>query len=113
MPRTTRLGSVTPARTEGTQSASSTQEYAALNTSGATARQRQILDQNHSEEYVFPHLAMYWGRMRAATCVMRAASLHDVWSFQSQHCAARLRRHRACIASGRLRRSTGMGLEPV
>jgi hypothetical protein len=44
---------------------------------------------------------------------MRAASRHEVWSFQSQHCAARLRLHFGRIASGTFALSTGMGLDPV
>src|SRR5881394_1104432 len=53
-PRTMSPEFVTPARTAGTKSASSTQLAAASNTSGATLRQCQILDQNHSDEYVPP-----------------------------------------------------------
>ena len=44
---------------------------------------------------------------------MRAASRQLVWSFQSQHCALRLRFHLACIARGTFLRSTGIGLDPV
>jgi hypothetical protein len=43
-------GDSTPASTDGTKSASSTQLAAASKTSGAAARQRQIFAQNHSEE---------------------------------------------------------------
>src|SRR5208283_4780879 len=94
-------------------SANSTHEWAALKTPGATDRQCQIFDQNHSEEYVLPHLAMNCGRNLAATSVMRAASRQLVWSFQSQHCAAGFPRHFGSRASGRFLRSTGIGLEPV
>ena len=113
IPRTTASGSSTPASVDGIQSASSTHECAAVKTPGATDRQCQIFDQNHSDEYRFPHFAMYSGRIRAATSVMRAASRQLVWSFQSQHWAARSRRHFRWRASGRLRRSTGIGLDPV
>ena len=44
------LGLSTPARRAGTKSASSTQLAAASKTSGATLRQRQTFDQNHSDE---------------------------------------------------------------
>ena len=54
-------GSVTEARTAGTKSASSTQVAAAAKTSGATFRQRQTFDQNHSDEYVPPMGARYSG----------------------------------------------------
>src|SRR5262249_259944 len=106
-------GSVTPASTAGTQSQSSTQEYAAANTSGATARQCQSFDQNHSDEYVLPHFAMYCGRCLAASSVMRAASRWLVWSFQGQHCACRFFFHCLASASGTFLASTGIGLEPV
>ena len=43
---------------------------------------------------------------------MRAASRQLVWSFHSQHCAAR-RSPQPVSASGRLSASTGIGLEPV
>ena len=62
---------------------------------------------------MLPHLAMYSGRIRAATSVIRAASRQLVWSFQSQHCAAGLRFHLRWSARGRFSRSTGIGLEPV
>ena len=51
----------------GTKSASSTQLAAASNTSGATRRQRQILDQNHSDEYVPPMGARYSGACARAS----------------------------------------------
>ena len=107
MPRLIPAGLVTPARTDGTQSASSTHDQAASNTSGATARQCQIFDHHHSDEYVLPHFAMNWGRCCAASSVMRPASRHPVWSFQSQHCAAGFFFHFRSHASGRLLRSTG------
>ena len=44
---------------------------------------------------------------------MRAASRQPVWSFHSQHCAARLSLHFPSSASGRFARSTGIGLDPV
>ncbi len=49
-PRGIDPASSTPMRTAGTKSASSTQLAAASKTSGATSRQCQILDQNHSDE---------------------------------------------------------------
>jgi hypothetical protein len=74
MPRTTSRGLVTPASTDGTKSASSTQLAAASNTSGAMRRQRQIFDQNHSEEYVPPIGASNSGACSAAIAVISAAS---------------------------------------
>src|SRR5690606_18672513 len=112
-PRLISLGSATPASTLGTQSASYTQENAAPKTFGATLRQCQILAQNHSDEYVLPHLAMRCGRCCAASFVIRAASRQLVWSFHSQHCASRFFAHLRFKASGTFRASTGIGLEPV
>ena len=60
-----------------------------------------------------PHLAMYSGRCLAASSVMRAASCQEVWSFQSQHCAAGFFFHFGKDARARLEESTGIGLEPV
>src|SRR3990170_1206274 len=91
--RTTAFGSVTPQSRAGTKSANSTQLAAASKTLGATRRQRQIFDQNHSEEYVPPIGARYSGAKRAAAWVMAAASSAAVWSFQSHACAARLFRN--------------------
>jgi predicted metalloprotease len=79
-----RRGSEVPVRTPGTKSAHSTQEYAELKTLGSTRRQWKILLQNHSEEYVPPHLARYSGCSRAARAVISAASAWPVWSFHSQ-----------------------------
>jgi hypothetical protein len=50
MQRIASRGRLTPASTAGTKSASSIQLSAASKTSGATLRQRQTFDQNHSEE---------------------------------------------------------------
>jgi activator of HSP90 ATPase len=72
--RWTSAGRVTPPRTAGTKSASSTQLAAAANTSGATLRQRHTFDQNHSEEYTPPMGARYWGAWSRAIAVMTAAS---------------------------------------
>jgi hypothetical protein len=49
-PRWMARGSVTPASTDGTQSANSTQLKAASKVAGAVFKQCQIFDQNHSEE---------------------------------------------------------------
>src|SRR5204863_1769350 len=106
-PRTMSPGAVTPAKTEGTKSASSTQLAAASNTSGATLRQRQILDQNHSDEYVPPIGDRYPGAQHRAASVMAAASSAAVWSFHSHACAASESRQRGSRASGRLPASTG------
>ena len=112
-PRTMSPGAVTPAKTDGTKSASSTQLAAASNTSGATLRQCQILDQNHSDEYVPPIGDRYSGAQRRAVSVMAAASSAAVWSFHSHACAASESRQRGSRASGRLPASTGSGVEPV
>ena len=62
-------GRSTPARTDGTKSASSTQLSAASNTSAATFRQCQIFAQNHSDEYVPPIGASRYGACsRAVSC---------------------------------------------
>ena len=106
-------GSSMPARTAGTKSASSTQLWAAAKTSGASFRQCQIFDQNHSEEYVPPIGARYCGACSAAIRVMAAASSAPVWSFQSQAWAARFALHFGSRASGRPFASTGIGVEPV
>src|SRR4051812_10521611 len=113
MPRLMRFGSLMPARTAGTQSHNSTQECAASNTLGATLRQCQSFDQNHSDEYVFPHFAMNCGRCSAASSVICAASRQLVWSFHSQHWASRFLAHFFEEARGTLLASTGIGLEPV
>src|SRR5687767_6786846 len=56
---------------------------------------------------------MNWGRILAASAVISAASLMDVWSFHSQQWAARLPDHFFWRARGVLVASTGIGLEPV
>ena len=63
-----------PQSTDGMKSASSTQLAAASKTSGATVRQRQILAQNHSDEYVPPMGRSRCGACLAAVDVMAAAS---------------------------------------
>ncbi len=78
-----------------------------------TFRQRQIFDQNHSEEYVPPIGARYSGACAAAIRVMAAASSAPVWSFHSHAWAASTPAHFGSSASGRLWPSTGMGVEPV
>ncbi len=61
-PRTIFSGRVSPASSAGIQSQCSTKLCAAANTFGAARLQRSALLQNHSEEYVPPHLARYCGR---------------------------------------------------
>ena len=74
MQRIASRGRLTPASTAGTKSASSIQLSAASKTSGATFRQRQTFDQNHSEEYTPPIGARYCGACRRAVSVIAAAS---------------------------------------
>jgi len=56
---------------------------------------------------------MNCGRCAAASSVILAASRQLVWSFQSQHWAARFLAHFLFRASGTLCLSTGIGLDPV
>src|SRR5207342_955643 len=113
MQRTIFVESLTPERTAGTKSASSTQLAAASKTSGATFKQRQIFDHHHSDEYVPPIGASSSGAWAPAVSVIAAASAAPVWSFHSHACDARLPDQRGSIASGRACPSTGSGVEPV
>src|ERR1035437_7741424 len=88
MPTVSLSGASVSVSIAGIQSAISTQVSAALNTVGATRRQRRILLKNHSLEYVPPHLARYCGRICFANSVISAASATPVWSFQSHAIAA-------------------------
>ena len=88
MPRLSCRGCAVPVNTAGIQSAISTHVPAAANTSGASFLQCRIFDQNHSAEYVQPHLARYSGLCRAACAVISAASAWPVWSFHSHAMAA-------------------------
>ena len=78
MPRTTSAGFLFPVIQAGTKSASSTHEYAASNTSGATRLQCRILDHHHSEEYTPPHLGRYGSPRSRAFSVISAASAWEV-----------------------------------
>ena len=112
-PRTIRSGRVSPASSAGIQSQCSTKLCAAAKTFGAARLQRSALLQNHSEEYVPPHLARYCGRIFRARSVISAASAWPVWSFQSQAIASRFPLNCGSIASGVPSRSTGIGVLPV
>ncbi len=54
-----------------------------------------------------------WGACSAAAAVMAAAFGAEVWSFQSQACAAGSSLHASDMARGRAFASTGRGVEPV
>lgn len=97
----------------GTKSLSSTHEYAASKTRLSTFRQCHVLDQNHSEEYLPPHLSRYGIFISRAASVIASASAYAVWSFHSQAYAFGLSLNLRSNERGIPSLPTGIGVEPV